>query len=695
MVAMQNTNMNQYPWLRKQREGDSFEFVFPSTVTVEPMSPEESDKSLLIFLPGIDGVGWFAEPQFEDLARNFELRCFQLFKNDRSDFDALVHAVAAFIKDWQERSGGKAGKAILLGESFGGTLALGIAQEYPQLLQGLVLANPATSIANASIVQLAPFLLGIPDAVPMANTPLPDFLKQLPDPFGLLDRSPLIIPNQTLGNLAYAALSAPLLGQRVADEFQVQKLTGMARGRVEEFVRDAIQGGRPLEATEGLVKQADEALESLLSILPPATIRHRLDKLLLPGAKKVLSGVENVSVPVLLLAGDKDNLLPSSEETRRLYELLPNCKRVVAGGAGHLVLDERVNVTAMLLDSPVAPSSLRFDAVRDFKEPSVEEQKQAYAALDDLRAILSPVFFSTDAASGKVVSGLGGLPKQETQTKPIIFVGNHQALALDIGFLVGEVKMQTGVLMRGLAHPFLFGDDGSRMGSLPGMSAGSINGTDNVYRKFGAVPVSSRNAFKLLTSGDNVLLFPGGLKETMPRDGDPYKLLWPEKNEFVRLAAKANATIVPFGGFGAAELFNIVASIDQVDALKRSPLRPLLPDLIDAFGTRPSNSPLDLTRWSSIPDAERLKFPSVPLVLPAPPPAWPRMYFYFGAPIDTSDLDPKDEAEADRVYKEVKNRVEGCIDYLKRKRSSDPYAAIAPRIAYERINGEQAPTFDP
>eukprot|EP00961_Rhodomonas_salina_P126006 1697533-Rhodomonas_salina.5 len=37
----------------------------------------------------------------------------------------------------------------------------------------------------------------------------------------------------------------------------------MARGRVEEFVRDAIQGGRPLEATEGLVKQADEALERL------------------------------------------------------------------------------------------------------------------------------------------------------------------------------------------------------------------------------------------------------------------------------------------------------------------------------------------------------------------------------------------------------------------------------------------------
>jgi len=255
--------------------------------------------------------------------------------------------------------------------------------------------------------------------------------------------------------------------------------------------------------------------------------------------------------------------------------------------------------------------------------------------------------------------------------------------------------MQRGVLMRGLAHPVLFGQDGSVARSIPGMPSSEEETTDNIFRKFGAVPVSSRNAFKLLVSGDNVLLFPGGLKETMPRSGDPYALLWPDKSEFVRLAAKVNATIVPFGGVGAAELLSVVADVDQVDAVKDSPIRTFLPDWIEAFGTRPDANPLDQVEWKSVNDPERLKFPKVPLIAPAPPPAWPRMYFYFGEPIDTSDLDPEDEEGAAHVYAEAKQRVENCISYLRRKKSSDPYATLAPRLVYERLNGRQAPTFEP
>ena len=45
-----------------------------------------------------------------------------------------------------------------------------------------------------------------------------------------------------------------------------------------------------------------------------------------------------------------------------------------------------------------------------------------------------------------------------------------------------------------------------------------------------------------------MLLFPGGVRETIPApEIDKYKLMWPEQSEFVRLAAKYNATIVPFG----------------------------------------------------------------------------------------------------------------------------------------------------
>ncbi|EKX33087.1 hypothetical protein GUITHDRAFT_49071, partial [Guillardia theta CCMP2712] len=68
--------------------------------------------------------------------------------------------------------------------------------------------------------------------------------------------------------------------------------------------------------------------------------------------------------------------------------------------------------------------------------------------------------------------------------------------------------------------------------------------------QFGAVPVSPRNAAKLMKAGEVVLLFPGGVKETVPSRDEKYALQWPDKSEFVRLAAKYNATIIPFAGVG-------------------------------------------------------------------------------------------------------------------------------------------------
>ncbi len=260
MVVTDNWDFNEFIFQRKQRDGNSFEFVFPGNLNVTPLSPEESDKPLLIFVPGLDGSGWTAEKQYEDLARNFELRVMQVFKTDRSNFDELVEGVASFIRDWQARSACRAGKAILLGESFGGLLALGIAQQHPLLLQGLVLANPATSALNASALPLAPFFLGIPGAIPMASTPLPDLLKLLPDPLGILD-SRLSIPNQTLGDMAYAALGGPFLQLSASDEDSRKRLADGIRGRLQTLVRDAVQGGRPVEATRDLLEDSGKLAE--------------------------------------------------------------------------------------------------------------------------------------------------------------------------------------------------------------------------------------------------------------------------------------------------------------------------------------------------------------------------------------------------------------------------------------------------
>ena len=68
-----------------------------------------------------------------------------MLAQDRRTFDDLVAFVLAYINDWQTRSGGRNGKVVLLGESFGGMLAAGVAITNRTQLQGLVLANPATS----------------------------------------------------------------------------------------------------------------------------------------------------------------------------------------------------------------------------------------------------------------------------------------------------------------------------------------------------------------------------------------------------------------------------------------------------------------------------------------------------------------------------------------------------------------------
>ncbi len=41
--------------------------------------------------------------------------------------------------------------------------------------------------------------------------------------------------------------------------------------------------------------------------------------------------------------------------------------------------------------------------------------------------------------------------------------------------------------------------------------------------------------------------------------GQDYQIFWPEKSEFVRIAASCNATIVPFAAIGSADRYGFVA----------------------------------------------------------------------------------------------------------------------------------------
>lgn len=87
------------------------------------------------------------------------------------------------------------------------------------------------------------------------------------------------------------------------------------------------------------------------------------------------------------------------------------------------------------------------------------------------------------------------------------------------------------------------------------------------------MPVSPRSFNRLLQQGESILLYPGGIREAFKKKDELYQLFWPEKSEFVRTAAKHNATIVTLASVGLDETWEII--LDQEDVLKT----PLLKDI--------------------------------------------------------------------------------------------------------------------
>ena len=56
--------------------------------------------------------------------------------------------------------------------------------------------------------------------------------------------------------------------------------------------------------------------------------------------------------------------------------------------------------------------------------------------------------------------------------------------------------------------------------------------------------------------------------------GEKYKVIWPEREEFVRMAARFGATIVPFAGIGCEDGVTMLADSQEIRAI------PLLGDYL-------------------------------------------------------------------------------------------------------------------
>lgn len=140
---------------------------------------------------------------------------------------------------------------------------------------------------------------------------------------------------------------------------------------------------------------------------------------------------------------------------------------------------------------------------------------------------------------------VGELP----QPGPCIYVAHHGAgyLNLDLAvacFLVGWERWYEGT---GAFTPL-------RIAAARGHAIErAIPGLPAVKRQAGLIDPSEASCLAVLKRGEQLLVTPGGQRESMP-DARDYRLKWRDRYGFVRLALATGAPIVPLsvvGGFNA------------------------------------------------------------------------------------------------------------------------------------------------
>jgi hypothetical protein len=107
--------------------------------------------------------------------------------------------------------------------------------------------------------------------------------------------------------------------------------------------------------------------------------------------------------------------------------------------------------------------------------------------------------------NGKIVRGLAGVPKEG----PVLFVGYHQLLAMELSSLVEGFLRERKTIVRTVAHPVFFAGNYETLRQELSLF--------DLFSMYGAAPVSPINMYKLFKRNEFVLLYPGGAREALHR----------------------------------------------------------------------------------------------------------------------------------------------------------------------------------
>ncbi|KAJ9562571.1 hypothetical protein OSB04_007731 [Centaurea solstitialis] len=593
-----------------------------------------NNSPLLLSLPGVDGSGLslllhhhrlgdinkdFLIVNFVD-SRIFDIWCLHIPTADRTPFTELVKLVERTIRSENCRFPNR--PIYIAGESVGGCLALAVAAHIPHIDLVLLVANSATSFSKSQLHPLLPIL------------------KIMPHYSGL--------------------------------PYVMSLMTGVP----SSMVMSTAQKGLPSAETVTYLSEAVTALLSYLSdVADVLTVEMVLWKLKMVESACAYSNsrLHSVSAQTLILSSGNDQLLPSLQEGERLRKILPNCQIRTFFGCGHaLFLEEDFDLVTVIKGAGFYRRAKHKDYAYDFLPPSPREIKSIVDASRWLDVATSPVMLST-LEDGKIVRSLSGIPSQG----PVLFVGYHNMLGLEVAPMIRRFLVERNIVVRGVAHPMLFKKPSVGRIIMPDLA------TFDVARVLGAVPVSASNLYKLFSMKSHVLLYPGGVREALHRKGEEYKLIWPEQSEFVRMAARFGATIIPFGAVGEDDFAQLV--LDYDDEMKI----PFVKEYVEEISQEYTKMRTEMEGEIANQD---LHFP---ILLPKVP---GRYYYLFGKPIITQGRreELRNKERAHQVYEEVKREVEKCLCYCKTKREDDPYRNIIQRFMYQATHGpeSQVPTFD-
>lgn len=143
------------------------------------------------------------------------------------------------------------------------------------------------------------------------------------------------------------------------------------------------------------------------------------------------------------------------------------------------------------------------------------------------------------------------------------FIGAEQLDASQPAMYVGNHSLY-GVLDSPMLIDYLYNEHQVVVVSIADHSHFYLPLWRSVVKKFGAVDGVPAYVREAMQQGYSILVFPGGGREVLKREGEQYQLIWKQRYGFLKLAQEFGYDIVPFAALGGDEVFDIGFDANKV-----------------------------------------------------------------------------------------------------------------------------------